>query len=879
MHLPRDRAVRSAILVLFFLSGACGLVYEVVWMRMLTLVFGATAFAAAAILSSFFAGLALGSLLFGRMADRSRNPLALYALLEVGVGAFAFLMPVLFAGVTQVYVWGAQALDLAYVPLIAVRLVLSFLVLLLPTTLMGGTLPVVVRYFVRREDQVGFRVGQLYAVNTFGAVVGTLAAGFFLILFVGVRESAYLAGAFNLLIAGVVWLLSRRVGEGAAPEGGADDAAGASVAPASSVGQDAGSHPQPLSPGRVRLAVWAVGISGLCALAIEVLWTRSLVYFLDNSTHAFTTMLTAFLVGIAVGSALIARFLDGREGLLARLGLIEGLIGVTALMAIPILAGTTPVMERLMAVEPNPWLPWKWIGMRFVTSLTVMLVPTLLMGMTVPLVARIATQHASGAGTTLGRVYSVNTFGGVVGSALAGFVLIPLVGVQPGIALVAGVSVVLGAVLVLADPVVGSRPAVRGAVAVGVVGMGALVWAVTGDGMVLSSYRERVDGGHVLSYREGVGSTVKVFQNPQGEKFVSIDGFPVAGTSFGLYDAQKALGNIPMLLSRVPGARVNLIGFGAGGASWAVLQYGASQVDVVELVPAVLDAAKWFPEVNHGVVDEPRFRAIREDGRNYALIARDRYDVIAVDATSPKMAGNGSLYTQEFYRLLRDRLTDEGMVVQWLPFHLLSDAEMRMTARTFTTVFPHSTVWLSPIRHHALLVGTLDSLRIDLDDLAAKLALPGVREELEPMGVREAMDVVSWFIMGEDGLRKYTEGALLNTDDHPYLEFTPAMSYFYTMQYVTENLYALGMARESPWPYLADSFDSEEDAEEAKEAVDARLMANQHTISGDVFYYLGMNERAQGEYSMALLIDPAEKNWLHPVWHGETNPTDGRWWW
>lgn len=366
----REEGIRLGVVVLFFLSGACSLVYEVVWMRMLTLVFGATAFATSAILSSFFAGLAIGSLYFGRIADRRRhNPLVLYALLEAGVGVCAFLMPVVFSALSHVYVALARGLELGFYPLSVVRFVLSFAVLLVPTTLMGGTLPVIVKYFTRRGDRVGWDVGRVYAVNTLGAVVGTVLAGFFLILFLGVREAAYAAGAVNLVIAAVAYGLSRMVpfarpqqartpglaqgipgaGPPAVPPeaelpGAAPDAASAPPLPppASAPAVPAGtlSPPPPASApavpaGAARLALWAVGLSGFCALALEVLWTRSLVFFLDNSTHAFTTMLTAFLLGIALGSALIARFIDRRRSPVALFGAIEVLIGVSALLAIP----------------------------------------------------------------------------------------------------------------------------------------------------------------------------------------------------------------------------------------------------------------------------------------------------------------------------------------------------------------------------------------------------------------------------------------------------------------------------------------------------------------------------------------------------------------
>ena len=424
MGLSNSRSRRQLILALFFLSGACGLVYEVVWMRMLTLVFGATAFATSAILASFFAGLALGSWYFGRMADRLRNPLALYALLEGGIGAYAFLFPVLLSLVTVAYVTVARHFELGFYAVGLLRLVLSIPVLLLPATLMGGTLPVIVKVLVRGKDEMGRHIGRLYALNTFGAVVGALSAGFFLILLLGVREAAYLAGAANLLIAGIAYFLSRghdRERMAIDPAHEAKDEASTATANA-----DAFSSPE-----IARLTLWAVALSGVAALAFEVLWTRALVYFLDNSTHAFTTVLTAFLLGIALGSAVVAQLVDRRIRLLTAFGVVEVLIAISALLAIPILATLTPVLSGLDGQALDSMFLWKWSALRFARSLTVVLVPTVLMGMTVPLAAKIYARQVAHVGGSLGRVYSANTIGGVVGSLLAGS-LSHLIGVKPG---------------------------------------------------------------------------------------------------------------------------------------------------------------------------------------------------------------------------------------------------------------------------------------------------------------------------------------------------------------------------------------------------------------------------------------------------------------
>jgi spermidine synthase len=852
LGLSTERGIRPIVLTLFFLSGACGLVYEVVWMRMLTLVFGATALATSVILAVFFAGLALGSFLFGKAADRSRNPLALYAALEAGVGLFAFLMPLLLTGVTAAYVALARRVDLSFYPLSLVRLVLSTAVLIVPATLMGGTLPVIVKCLARSMDRLGLDVGRLYALNTLGAVVGALASGFFLILLLGVRETAYVAGVVNLLVAGIAFTLSREMTPSSVTPSPSDEPSVTRTV------HDVAS--QALSPSLTRLLLWSIGVSGAAALALEVLWTRALVYYLDNSTHAFTTVLTAFLLGIALGSAVVAQFADRRLRSIMVFGVVELLIGITALLAIPILAASTPVLTGMEGQAVDAMLWWKWSGLRFVRSLAVMLVPTVLMGMTVPLVVRIHAAQLSRLGGSLGRVYSANTIGGVIGSVVAGFVLIPMLGVSGGIFAVATASTALGLVVLLADPVVQGRRRARALIGVG----GGLVFVVlsqlSAHRLVLASYRERADGTGVLFYQEGIGSTVKVFRDKRGDKVLSIDGFPVAGTTPGMRDAQETLGNYPMLLSAVPSPRVNLIGFGAGGASWEALQYDVSAVDCVELVQGVIDASPWFAEVNHDVVQRPEYRLIMNDGRNYALMTDQRYDVISVDATSPKMAGNGSLYTLEFYQLLEKRLSEDGVAVQWLPFHLLSDAEMKMTAQTFMQVFPHTTLWLSPLKFHGLLVGSRKPLQIDVQALRRKLQRPGVRQEMATVDATEPLDFLSGFVMGEADLRRYVGSAKLNTDNRPYLEFTPAWSFFLGQRYGLGNLTVFQAMRTSVAPLLTNLGATLSAAAVMADSVERRYQATQHSFKGDIYYALGMTDKAWAEWRSASAIDPGDKS-------------------
>jgi hypothetical protein len=230
------------------------------------------------------------------------------------------------------------------------------------------------------------------------------------------------------------------------------------------------------------------------------------------------------------------------------------------------------------------------------------------------------------------------------------------------------------------------------------------------------------------------------------------------------------------------------------------------------------------------------------------------------------MAGNGSLYTLEFYRLLRERLSEDGLAVQWLPIHLLSDGEVRMTARTFQTVFPHTTLWLSPLRRHGILVGGRHPLEIDFESLERKLESGAIRQELARFNVADATDFLSWFIMGEEALARYVEGSKLNTDNRPYLEFSPAMAFFRAQEYQVRNLAALRERRESVLPLLRNMGETEGDIAAVAESVQRRFEATQHSIEGDVFLALGMIRQAREKYQQARAIDPDDKNWMNPAW-------------
>lgn len=803
------------ILTVFFISGACGLVYQVVWLKMLSVVFGSTTLATTIVLAAFMAGLSIGNYWLGRLADSTVRPLRLYALLELGIGIFAFIMPLILGLLDEVYVFIFQSITPSYFWLSLVRLFLSFAVLLVPTFLMGGTLPVVVRFLFSRYGGLGYQVSQLYFVNTIGAAFGTVLAGFFLIAVLGINQSAYLAGAFNLLIALVFFILDASRAKLPQPL--------KAVQPDSAPGVDATySHDLRL------LALWAIGVSGFCSLAYEVLWTRALIYLLDNTAQAFTTMLSAFLIGIALGSFIVSRWIDRSRHLLLALAAAEIMIGLLALLSIPVFGN---LGAALGADWGNVYYPttnqWIWALFRFMRAFIVMLLPTLLMGISLPLAVKIYSGGIKGVAGGVGKSLAVNTLAGVAGSFAAGFVLIPWLGVFKSVLVVAGLNVIIGLALLASIPAWHRRKKVGAGLAAGLSYLVTLAVLISFGGFMFSSPIERENLAGVLYYNEGIGATVKVYQDYFMNKSISIDGFPVAGTIARHVDAQRSLGHLPLLLTQKTNPSIGIIGFGAGGSSWAAMQYDTVDVDCIELLPAVLEAAEFIPEVNHGVMTDPRLDLIFADGRNYMLVTDKTYDIISVDATSPKSSGSGSLYTLEFYQLCQQNLAVDGLMIQWLPYHLLSEEDVKMTARTFQEVFPHATLWFSFQRHYYILVGTQQELVLDFQRISHLMAQPDIQNELAPMGIHDAYDVLSSFIMDEVSLASYSSGSRLNTDNHPYLEYAPSSAYLLIDSSVRQNLSAIAPLRQNVWPYLVNTGTTPSQSQQVELNLINRMMTTQ----------------------------------------------------
>jgi spermidine synthase len=835
------------LLALFFLSGISGLLYEVVWTRMLHLLFGDTVLAVSTVLASFMAGLALGSFWSGRYADRRPRVLTLYAGLELGIGLSALLLPVALDALAPAYIWMHRAL--AGSPLVfgAARFLLALCLLGVPTALMGATLPVLSRYIARNDATLGWSVGTLYALNTAGAVVGCFTAGFALIGWVGLSATVWIGAALNLAIGLVVWAGQRWVGEEAAPVG-------------SGVGTTGEAPPLAADRSTVRRVLWSFGLAGCVALSYEVIWTRALTFFIGNSTYAFTAMLTTFLCGLALGAAVFARWSDRPGNALPRLGALQVMIGVYGMLTIAILGhlfyGVSAWWERF---GDAGWGAPLWLT--FLKTFLVILPPTICMGGIFPLASRIAAAGASAhVGDGVGRAYACNTLGAIAGSLLSGFAAIPLLGTHASLALASLLSVAVGGALLAS----GSRGRLRqGLVYAGALGL------LLGAGIATPRLRFADIAGEpekeILSYDEGVAGIVKVATDIYDRKLLSINGWSVAGTGTPNVDialvndypeVQKMLAHLPMLLHPAP-RRALAIGFGAGGTAWSFTRYAAlQQFDLVEFVPGVIRAARFFPEVNHGVLSDPRLRIIIDDGRNYLLVTPQTYDVISVDTLDPKHAGNGNLYTREFYELSRRALRPGGIFVQWLPYHQVDNLSLKMIARTFLGVYPDATLWLNRFKGYTLLLGTLEPLRIDMARLVAHFRTPAIQRDLAEVHVATPWQFLESFAMRPDTLRRYAAGSAgQNSYDHPYVEFYGAS----WRDPVAENLGELSRFTDDVAPLLVFANGAPEELERARAQLALHRRISRHIFRGYLASWRRDLQAGTREYRKALKLDPDDE--------------------
>lgn len=727
------------LLALFFSSGACGLTYQVLWLRLLSLVFGVTVYAASTVLAAFMTGLALGSMLAGPVLQRVRRPLLIFGVAEILVGLSALATPLELDAAAMLYEKLHRTAPDTFAMLTFARLVCSFLVLLLPTMLMGLTLPVLSASRVVREAHLGSRISALYAINTAGAVTGAVLTGFVLIGSIGMQNSFFLAAALNIAIGllAVVW--ESRLGRDFELSGAS---AAASTASLSARSGDANS-------GNSILGV-VVAVSGLAALALEIVWFRMLVQFLDATTYAFTTMLATVLMGIAVGGAIAARMLRRDRDWMAWLCGLQLATGIAVLASAVFLAWTYgagwamagPVRASAAAIFPA----------------------ALLMGLSFPIALRVGVgaavaPDAPSTGRRVGQLYALNVGGAIVGALVGGYVLLPQLGTRWALVSTAALYVATACLLLIR---LAARRALLVAVALGVIAFAYVASRVPDP--FAAAYGRRYGRDMREFWREdGVQTAVSVHAS-QFRRSLYLDGLHQANDTPDMVRLHRIIGHLPMVLHPAP-ADALVVGLGGGATAGAVSQYPGVRVQIVELSDGVRHAAPFFSHISYDVLNQPHVRLRVDDGRNFLLLSGEQFDVITADIIQPSHAGAGNLYSREYFTLVRRALKANGLALQWIGRR--SETQYKLIMRTFLDVFPDATLWLDG----GLMVGSLGPLQIHPFTVGVKRANPHTRAALDDIGLRDFDTFVRWYTAGPDEMRQFAGDGPVLTDDHPLVEY------------------------------------------------------------------------------------------------------------
>ena len=723
--------------ICFFLSGAAGLIYEVCWIRKASLVFGSTSYAVSTVLAVFFLGLALGSYLFGRIAQRTERPLRLFALMELAVAAFALASPFAFELLDTLYGIAYRAASEQFALLLLVRIGLVSLILLPPTILMGGTLPLFCRQYVDNESRIARSVGFLYGLNTLGAALGCAATGLLLLPGLGMFGAICIGVLLDLAVALGAGLLGLRA-RVPAQEPGVEH-------------QTGGAHSHTI----VSVLLFLIGF---VALGNEVLWARHLALLIRNTVYTYTLTLTAVLIGIVLGSGAAAFFFDRSKSRAFWFGSLQVATGflTLGLMLIP-----AAFWERF---DPLP------LAIYFL----LLLPPAVLSGAAFPLGVRMVVENPALAGIGVGRLSAVNTLGGIAGSLMIGFIVLPEFGQQSALLFTTGLSLAGGFVVwILLDRSL--SPSVRWtAVVASLVFWFALPFA-TGTRLPSDFLVNSKKGDHLIAYREGLSSNLAILQRPSGARVLEINRLWQGQDK---KNHQIMAAHVPMLLSSNPRS-VLLVGAGAGQTASRFLMYRIDRLDCVDIEPAVFDVIRGYFE--SAWMDDRRVRLLREDGRNYLAHSRELYDVISVEVGQISRPGVPFFYTSEFYARANERLKPGGSLVQFVPIPFFTVEQFRSVVATFLNTFPQSFFWYN--REEMLLIGMktpvlkLKGERLVLLD-EDKEGDNEVRHDMRisllgppEYGMHQRSVFLGSFITGPGGLADLSAGAHLYHDDRPVLDY------------------------------------------------------------------------------------------------------------
>jgi len=743
------RCTYVTLLVLFFLSGLVSLMYEITWARQLQNIFGSATFSISAILTGFFGGMAIGSRASAAWG-RNRDPIGLYGIVEIALGMYALLFPIVLKFAQHGYLSIAASFSTMSWAGDAIKLAMAFLIFLTPCALMGATLPLLSRFAGRMVISKSASVGLLYGLNTLGAVAGTYISGFWMIAGIGLSATVRIAALINVLI-GLCALVISRLGR-----------------TADSVAENPPADPI-IKNNPEHAITWLYGISGFCALALEVFWTRAVMQAFTGTTYAFSSVLIVFLAGSAIGSVIASAYVKKMPNPASWFAVGQLIIGSLIFISLFIIPSEFSLYQTLVRS-----LPASWAGSSpsiIITSGIIVFIPAFFSGALFPLAVQWVSHGQADMGREVGALYSANTLGAILGSLCAGFVLIPILGLRNSLICVALLELSIGLFLLFKT----TRTAawMKPVIAV-------CFFAAAGAGIhfaPVNLFFANVPKDYVrLFHKEDAMADVSVYAGGLDDvpiKSIRVNNYEVIVETqgYGMCLLRRE-GHLPCILHPRPDS-VLLIGLGSGISLSCAVSHGCKHVDCIEIVPAQIGALNCFAAENGNVASDPTVTITTGDGRGFMEATRNKYDVIIGDLFNVSTAGTGNLFAVDHFQACQRRLKTGGIMVQWLrPTQMFEDG-FKTAIRSMAAVFPNVELWMGLTDPHKCVVGVVASnepVRVDLLELQSRIDARNTAS-LASCGYEDAFFLVSQRLMDNAQTRVFAAGGACNSYDRPIIEF------------------------------------------------------------------------------------------------------------
>lgn len=774
-----DKQMGGLIITLFFFSGACGLIYAVAWVHILRYFLGTPLFSILSILVTFLSGLALGSYIMGFYIDARSDPLKIYGVLEGAIGIYSILFPWMIQGAMSIYgfIYKNPRFPSYARPFLKYPIFNS--ILLIPPMLIGAVWPVMSKILVRGMDNLGRATGKIFGVNTLGGSFGVLITGFILIPYLGTNSTIYISASIDLMICILTFLIYKRIGsQGRIQEGSVTQKAQTQISIIPEKGKS--------YKGIKWIILTGYAVSALAVMAYLVIYLRFMIAFMDSYFYPLFLILSAFMLGLALGGTGLARFVDKREDPLLILGVIELIIGLSYMGILPLIDRFPILIASITGRFAHPFWPMRLT--EFFLVFVVMLIPALLLGLSFPLVCRVCTEKVERIGKSVSAVFAANAFGSLTGVLLGGIFLVTWLGIKKGNMVAFWSHIFVGLFFLLLCHSI-SRITKAGLL---LLSAGSFIlfsfflplWdmPIFKTGPYRYAYYTNGSQPHIgltqmeaskekkeeIFYKQGF---IADFTVTKEKKDISmcVNSKIECSTKRDL-PARVLSGHLPLLLHAEP-KDILIIGLGTGVTLGSAGQYPVRSIECIGVSRELIEAAGYFREFNNNALEDPRLKLINDDAVHYLLFTDNKYDVIISDPLSTLPDVIAGFFTREFFRVCMKRLKNSGIAAARLPVNGMKERTFKSVLHTWRDVFPFVNLWETDLGRDYLLIGSNQRIVWDYPLISDRLSKERISSDLLRISIKNPpSDLLSFYFMDEQGLDHYCMGSKIFTDDYALAE-------------------------------------------------------------------------------------------------------------